>query len=176
MILYNNINSLPLFSNNNRYFLWISNSLLIYYLGYLGIYYNGIFKQRVNIRKNSRIVKKELTPKNDNKIEKIKNEILREKAFLNSNLNLASIAEKHNLNESYLSHIFNKNSNTNFSTYINKLRVKESKKLLVDEAFKNYDIISIALESGFNSKSAFYNAFKKETGLTPTQYRKQNLS
>jgi AraC-like DNA-binding protein len=105
----------------------------------------------------------------------IKLKILK-RIFLNSNLNLFLIAEKYNLNESYLSQIFNKSNETNFPTFINKLRVEESKKLLIDRAYKDYDIISIGLESGFNSKSAFYNAFKKETYLTPTQYRKQNLS
>lgn len=176
MILYNNINSLPLFSNINRYFLWISNSILIYYLGYLGIYYNGIFKQRSEIRKTNRALNKELIPKNKKRIEKIKNDIFKDKIFLNSNLTLYLIAEKYNLNESYLSQVFNKNSDTNFPSYINKLRIEEAKRLLVDETFKNYDIVSIALESGFNSKYVFYTAFKKETGLTPTQYRKQNLS
>lgn len=176
MILYNNLNSLPLFSNNNRYFLWIANSILIYYLGYLGIYHNGIFKQRVEIRRNNTIIKKKRIPQKDNKVENIKNVIFKEKMFLNSNLNLTHIAEKFDLNESYLSQIFNKNSKENLTTFINSLRVEESKKLLINKNYNSYNIVSIGLETGFNSKSVFYNAFKKETGLTPTQYRKQNMS
>ena len=175
MILYNNINSLPLFSNKNRYFLWISNSFLIYYIGYLGIYYNGVFKQRTEIRKKNTTLIKEFIPKN-NKIENIKKSICKEKAFLDPSLNLYYIAKKYHLNESYLSQLFNKNNEINFPTYINNLRVEESKKLLVNKSYENYDINSIGLESGFNSKSAFYNAFKKITGLTPTQYRRRNLS
>ena len=175
LILYNNINSLTLFSNKNRYFLWISNSALIYYLGYLGIYYNGIFKQRNEIRKNNKLVKKKIFIQK-NKVENIKNDISNKKIFLDPNLSLQLVAKKYSLNESYLSQIFNKESEINFPTFINKLRVEESKKLLINTNYKAYDIISIALEAGFNSKSVFYNAFKKETGLTPTQYRKQNLS
>jgi hypothetical protein len=77
MIVYNNINSLPLFSNKNRYFLWISNSALIYYLGYLGIYYNGIFKQRTEIRKNNTSIEKEIIDLKDDKIENIKKDIFK---------------------------------------------------------------------------------------------------
>ena len=175
IILYNNVNSLDLFSNNNRYFLWISNSVLIYYLGYLGIYYNGIFKQRVKIRNNI-YKRKVINYQKKNTIINIKENIYKEKTFLNPNLSLNSLAKKYDLNESYLSQIFNRDNQISFPTFINSLRVEESKRLLINEEYKSYDIISIGLEAGFNSKSAFYNAFKKETGLTPTQYRKQNLS
>lgn len=173
MILYNNINSLALFSNENRYFLWISNSILIYYLGYLGIYHNGIFKQREKIREIIGLDKK---TNNSNKLNEIKNIIEKEKLFLNPNLSLRILSDRFKLNESYFSHYFNQNSDQNFSNYINKLRIENVKEILINDSFKNYTLVSIALESGFNSKSAFYSSFKKETGLTPTEYRKQNLS
>jgi len=177
MVLYNHINSYALFSNKIRYFLWISNSFLIYYLGYLGIYYNGIFKERNTIRKNiGHNRQKQNSISNGSKFDEIKNIIEQEKLFLNPNLNLNLIAKKLELNESYFSHLFNQNSTKNFTSYINTIRIKEAKKLLTNKDFSNYTIVSIGLESGFNSKSAFYNAFKKETGITPTEYRKTNMS
>lgn len=177
MIAFNQLNSFDLFSNKNRYFLWISNSALIYYLGYLGIYHNGIFKQRREIRKTILLESKsKKNTNNDYKLDKIKKIIEEEKIFLNPNLSLTSLSDRFELNESYFSYLFNKNSDINISNYINKLRVETVKSILLNKDFKNYTLISIALESGFNSKSAFYTAFKKETGLTPTAYRKQNLS
>lgn len=177
MILYNQMNSYELFSSKSRYFLWISNSALIYYLGYLGIYHNGIFKQREVIRKTVPLGEKSTKVINhDSKIDEIKKIIEEEKLFLNPNLSLSLLSKRFKLNESYFSHFFNQNSDINFSNYINILRVENVKKILVNDCFKNYTLISIALESGFNSKSAFYNAFKKETGITPTEYRKINLS
>ena len=51
------------------------------------------------------------------------------------------------------------------------MRIQQSKKLLIDEKYANYTIVSIGLESGFNSKSTFYNVFKKHVGCTPLAYK-----
>ena len=64
---------------------------------------------------------------------------------------------------------------SNFSDYINSYRVEEAKKLLADTTFDNYTIVAVGLECGFNSKSTFYNAFKKFTGVTPTVYKKDTI-
>ena len=57
------------------------------------------------------------------------------------------------------------------SDYINEFRVDHSKKLIRDPEFKNYTVVSMGLESGFNSKSTFYSAFKKFTNMTPVEFR-----
>ena len=80
------------------------------------------------------------------------------------------------LNEAYFSTLFNQNSIDSFSVYLNKLRVSKAKKLLLSEDYEGYTIIVVVLESGFNSKSAFYRVFKEHTGITPLEYRKKNLS
>lgn len=58
-------------------------------------------------------------------------------------------------------------------TYADSLRLEEAKRLLSDGDSK---IISIAYAVGFGSLSSFYNFFKKETGITPTAYRKKNAT
>ena len=55
--------------------------------------------------------------------------------------------------------------------FINKYRVEEAKKKLSSRTYKQFTILAIAYEVGFNSKSAFYNAFKKFTDTTPTKFR-----
>lgn len=98
---------------------------------------------------------------------------LEQKIYRDSSLDRFSVAEKLGISPSYLSQIINAITNENFSTYINRYRVEEVKKLIVDDEFDNYSLLSIGLECGFSSKTTFYNAFKKFTGVTPNTYKKR---
>jgi len=53
--------------------------------------------------------------------------------------------------------------------------VEAFKEKIVNPKYGNYSILGIALECGFNSKSAFNRIFKKDTGLTPSQYKETIL-
>ncbi|MGM0122804.1 hypothetical protein IGI37_000170 [Enterococcus sp. AZ194] len=64
---------------------------------------------------------------------------------------------------------FKKNFRLSFFTYLNGMRIKKAEYLLLNTQLK---IIDIALESGFEDSNYFTSVFKKETGLTPTAYRK----
>jgi AraC-like DNA-binding protein len=64
----------------------------------------------------------------------------------------------------------NEHLNKSFTDFINELRIEVSKEYLVTKG--NLTIESIGYESGFNSKSTFFKAFKKFTGITPLQYQK----
>ena len=57
-----------------------------------------------------------------------------------------------------------------FPDYVNNLRVGKAKEFLRTGEFSNYTLVAIGLEAGFNSKTSFYNTFKKNTGLTPLQF------
>jgi AraC-like DNA-binding protein len=43
--------------------------------------------------------------------------------------------------------------------------------MLKDDSFSNYTITAIGLEAGFNSNASFYRAFKKQTNVSPSDYR-----
>ncbi|MGB0949232.1 MAG: helix-turn-helix domain-containing protein, partial [Marinirhabdus sp.] len=99
----------------------------------------------------------------------------KEKLYRNPNTSLNTIAERVQISTNYLSQLINKLSGHNFSDFINTYRVEEVKLKLTDRAFSHYPILSIGLEAGFNSKSAFYNSFKKHTGISPTIFREKHL-
>ena len=98
-----------------------------------------------------------------------------EKIFTKKDLTVVMVAKILNTNKSYISQVINEYFGFNFSTYVNEYRVKEARRLLTDEKFRHLTIESIAGDSGFNSVSAFNNAFKKFTGLTPSYYLKSIL-
>ena len=58
--------------------------------------------------------------------------------------------------------------------FINSYRIKEAKRLLKNRLNEKSTILEILFEVGFNSKAAFNKAFKKKTGLTPSEYMKRN--
>jgi AraC-like DNA-binding protein/tetratricopeptide (TPR) repeat protein len=94
----------------------------------------------------------------------------KEKAFVNENLTLAEVARLINTNTSYLSRLINEHFHVNFSAYLNKFRIDEAKRMILDEKYSHLSIEGIAQSSGFRSKSTFNKVFKQSTGLTPTEF------
>lgn len=73
----------------------------------------------------------------------------------------------------YLSQVINERHGVNFNTFINEYRIKEACKRFNDVAhYGNHTIEGIANGVGFNSRTSFITAFKKFTGLTPSEYQK----
>lgn len=95
----------------------------------------------------------------------------KDRPYLDSEMDLTSLAKILCTTTHNLSQVINEYFGKNFYEFINEYRIEEAKKLLLDSEFKEYKIIVIALECGFNSKSTFYNLFKKSTSLTPAEYR-----
>lgn len=161
------------------YPLWISISGLIYWMGYKGVIELQLNYDRNSIRKKtmSKAISLKTKINSTNKGETLYNEIIQyinsEKLFLNPNISQQIIADKFNISSGYLSRLTNQNSKLNFNDYINNLRVEAAKNMLLDNDFNQYTIHSIALESGFNTKSNFYTAFKKFTKMTPSMFKKQ---
>ncbi|WP_375238113.1 helix-turn-helix domain-containing protein [Aurantibacter sp.] len=108
----------------------------------------------------------------NNKLEKA---ILEDKVFLNPKLTVKLLATQIDSNEKYMSYLINKKYDKNFSNFINEHRIEFAKKILVDKDYNQYTIEAIGGLSGFNSKSGFNTFFKKYTGLTPSQYKKEKV-
>lgn len=95
-----------------------------------------------------------------------------EKLFRNPKITQSKVAAKIETNTSYLSRAINQKYNLNFSSYVNTFRVKEAEKIIAEDKNEVYTFEGISQSVGFTSKSAFYNAFKRFNGKTPSQYAK----
>ena len=112
---------------------------------------------------------KKYSVKNDNFLIQKAEEYLRK--HYKEQVTLTGLANYMELSESYTSRLFNKETGMNLSTYLNKLRVEEAKRLLRNTKMKIYEI---AEETGYSSTTVFHITFKKLEGMTPADYR--NLS
>ncbi len=175
-------------SNTVRYPLRLATSILLYWIGYQGLFRYTIVQDRILLRKSfshkfleedsykKREPKKSefINNKHHEAFENIQKYIVENQKYLDPILSLEKLADELSMSTSHMSKLINTYSGQNFSDYINELRVDQSKKLLSDNSFSQYTIVAIGLECGFNSKSTFYAAFKKFTGLTPTDFRSQH--
>ncbi|MBN1199633.1 MAG: tetratricopeptide repeat protein [Bacteroidales bacterium] len=143
------------------------------------------------IRKNLELMKKEenmqpddspdilIHPESDRYLEAKRESLLGEfkqlmhhqRFYRQPGITLERVAEQLNSNRTYLSGMINSHFQTNFSTLINRYRIMEARRLLINPVYRNYTIESIAKEVGFISKSVFNEAFKRETGLTPSYFQ-----
>ena len=94
-----------------------------------------------------------------------------EKLFQEPDLTIQQLAAKLNISSHQLSQAVNDGFKKNFYELINGYRVEEAKRLLLDPQNRNYTILSVGFEAGFNSKTTFNTVFKKFTTLTPTEFR-----
>ncbi len=93
-----------------------------------------------------------------------------EKPYLDNELGLPQLAAEMNISSHDLSYLLNEGFGKNFFQYINAYRVAEAKQLMLSEKHRHFNILGIAYSAGFNSKTTFNTSFKKETGLSPSQF------
>ena len=86
----------------------------------------------------------------------------------NDNIKLEDVAYHVNMNPAYLSRYFKKHTGEKFIDYLSQVRIDNAKMLLIDPCNKIYDICEMV---GYRSKHHFYNVFKQQTGMTPSEYR-----
>ncbi|EPG75263.1 DNA-binding helix-turn-helix protein [Leptospira fainei serovar Hurstbridge str. BUT 6] len=96
-----------------------------------------------------------------------------EKIYVDEELSLVSLAEELSVTPHQMSEFLNSKMNANFHTFINQCRIKEAQQILIDEPDRT--ILSIAHAVGFNSKSSFYDAFRRSTGMSPNLWRVEAL-
>jgi AraC-like DNA-binding protein len=144
----------------------------IYIIGYMTLRQPEIFSGTLAIKNSPKYEKSTLTPaRAEIYLSKLLQLMETEKLFTNSDLKLQDLAHKLNLSPHHLSQIINEQCRQNFFDFLNQYRIAEAKRYLTHPEKQNYTILSIALEVGFNNKASFNTAFKKHTGMTPSQFR-----
>ncbi len=157
-------NQLPDYINLN--FILIL-SLHIIVLGYRNISESDVLFKEVPYSKSQL---------SDEKSREIFKEIRRlfseEKIFRSKDLTLAKLAKELGISSSYISQSINREKEVSFSDFINQYRVEDVKSKLHDKNYSHLTLLGIAESAGFKSGSVFNTAFKKQTGVTPSQFKK----
>ncbi|MGH1365594.1 MAG: helix-turn-helix domain-containing protein [Calditrichia bacterium] len=166
-------------------FHYVFIAVLFYGVGYMGLRQSSVFReddQQINLtsdpekKEMSKYAKSSLS--NDS-AEQLSEElqVLMEgkKLYLENGLKLQDLAQRLSISTNHLSQILNSKLNMSFFDFVNGYRVKEAQRLLISTEHQHLTLLAIAFEAGFSSKSAFNKVFKETTGLTPSQFRRQNV-
>lgn len=172
---------------------------LIYAMGYMGLRQPRIFMaqrsvfdqapeaaKQAPIKREENELKPENTQETEQKYKKsslsselskglaeeLKGLMQAQRPYLDAQLSLPQLAETLGVSTNYLSQVINEQFKQNFFDFVNSHRVQHAAEQLTAT---QDNVTDIALNAGFNSKSAFYTAFKKHLSQTPGQYRKQAI-
>ncbi|WP_108868608.1 helix-turn-helix domain-containing protein [Aquimarina aquimarini] len=102
--------------------------------------------------------------------------LIEEKVFKQNDITLQKLSELLGTTRHNTSQIINEHFGLNFFELINKYRIDEAKKLLQEKKYKNFNIIDIAYEVGYNNKVTFNKSFKKYNQITPSEYQKRYVA
>jgi len=173
-IIFNSLNWLP-------YIL----TIYIFVIGFYGYRQPGIFtNELVNIENGEpspKSIKKDKYQKSGlsegerkTLVGRLKFIMETKKPFIEFDLNILDLSKMLDTSVNKLSQVINESFHKNFHNLVNHYRIEEVKKSLKDPENEKFTIISIAYDCGFNSKSSFYNAFKKNTGVNPKEFLSKN--
>lgn len=98
--------------------------------------------------------------------------MVKEKLYLHETLTLRMLAQRLEVEPNLLSHILNNVLRKSFHDYVNEFRIQEVTRKMHSKEFRHLKIVEVAYECGFNSKATFNRVFKKLTGKSPSDYRK----
>ncbi|WP_299431360.1 helix-turn-helix domain-containing protein [uncultured Aquimarina sp.] len=157
---------------NSLYFykpLGVILGLFIYILGYLYLLkYLKVIKNYKDRVRRIHFSKNEFNEKK----EELLHALTKNQLYKDSELTILKLAKHLDWPVNNLSRIINDTLHTNFTDLINSYRVEAFKQKLIESDSDKYSILGLSEEAGFNSKTSFYRIFKKETGMTPSDYVK----
>jgi len=177
---------------NNEYLIKKNESRFIFFIGVIVLLITGfvisfLFYRNKKLRqlyaRNMEIIKtlnfssyvesRITNPEENNNLKKIFDDILvsleKEKIYQNPDLTVNDMANKISSNQKYVSSAIATYANTNFNNLVNFYRITEAKRLIASQEYRTLNEIMYA--SGFNSRTPFYNAFSKYTGMSPKQFK-----
>lgn len=147
-------------------------TFFIYLIGYSIIRRSPFFGERMEKKYHTSTLTEAWMQQ---KIKQLNALMKEEKPYLKNTFSRTDLAAKLSISDHQLSQLINVMTETNFFGLINRYRTLEAKKLLDDIDHDHLTVEQIAYDVGYNSKSAFYTAFKKEYNCTPHAYRKRRF-
>lgn len=127
------------------------------------------------ILESTKYQKSSLSEKDADDIHSRLKKIMEEKKpHTNPDLTLTELARSLNVHPNHLSQVINSKENKTFYDLINEKRVEEFINTVSKPDSKQFTLLALAFDCGFNSKASFNRNFKKHTGLTPSDYLKRN--
>ncbi|MBW1298422.1 helix-turn-helix domain-containing protein [Aquimarina litoralis] len=151
-------------------------AVLIYYLGLVGYKNSDLVPLEFSIKPKPKQPKNLTDEIQSSIMSKFKIAIDEDKVHLNPKLSLQELAKLIGVSETNLSNSINTYYGENFRTVINKKRIEEVKKRLLNDDLNNLSFLGLAKECGFNSEASFYRIFKTTVGFTPKQYLEKHLN
>ncbi|PHZ83246.1 helix-turn-helix domain-containing protein [Paremcibacter congregatus] len=175
---------------------------IIYFLSFKGLRHDAVLREEESLQRQLDTIADQQHPKTEPETEttretpqpakyaksalsdadserilhKLQQALELDQLYKDNMLSLRSLSDHTRISPNYISQVINQNLNCNFFDFINKFRVRAAQEKLVPKGDEKISVLDVAHEVGFNSKSTFNTAFKRYTGLTPTQYRKQQQS
>lgn len=120
---------------------------------------------------DSKYQKSKLEPEESERIHSLLKQGMMDHAYYEDpELTLDALAAELGVHPNHLSQVINSLEHKNFYQYVNDLRVEAFIRLVQNDAHKQYTLIALAYQCGFNSKATFNRHFKKVMGLTPSAY------
>ena len=124
--------------------------------------------------KTAKYGKSALTEEHIKRIAERLDRVMREqKIYLEPTLSLRDLAKTISTSPNYVSQTLNTYIGETFFDYVNSWRIKDAVSMIVGS---DESVMNIAYDVGFNSRSSFYKAFKREMAMTPTAYRAKHIS
>jgi len=187
IVLWVTFNVLGNFITSHEYYLftytsfWGSVTIFLFWLTYQGVVQQRLVREQESLHftlKSRKSGKEEVqlneTP--SDYYEQFIRLMETNKLYRDPELSRGKVAKKLGISSGYFSSVLGKDTTKSFNEIINEYRVNEVKQILSDGSLNHFSLVAIGLEMGFKSKSSFFTNFKKVTGSTPSEYKKNNQS
>ncbi len=158
--------------------------ILIYWVSYHGVQQRNILSLLAK-KKDYEAISQKLSTKvdlptlSDDSLQELMqriDELMREaEPFTDTDLTIVDLAQKLDIHPKRISTAINVICHQNFNAYVNRFRIQKAENLLENDEYTHLSVEGIGNEVGFHSKSAFYSAFKKFTGTTPSKYKEHSM-
>ena len=176
-----NFSALP-YSFNISWTIKLSFAFFIILIGFYGIKQGSVFtsipEQYVKGNKNrpnGPISKPIAKGEGEKVLQKLRRHMEAERPYLDPELRIQDISVSLEIPVHIVSYVINDLQKQNFYQFVNSYRIKEAKARLVKPGSGQFNVLAIAYECGFNSKSTFNRLFKQFAGITTTDYQKKVL-